>query len=236
MVGAPVKDSKPVASMSSGVSVTGAVFDGHGASGGATLRRAPVQARGQATVSAILDATAVLIEDLGPEAVTTNLIASAAKINIATLYQYFSNKQAILMALYDRQLDERAEVGAGRLLKIVPGDSWRQAVEEAVDATMLKRRSQPGSAAIRLAVRLSPDLQQHDRADSVRSAQVISDLLHRWNGMDRAQALVVGRVAVEMTAALLDMWSFESDPDDLAFVEEAKKAAVSYLANYFEPT
>jgi hypothetical protein len=45
-----------------------------------------MQARGQATFERILDATARLLDEVGTEALTTNLIARTADVNVATLY------------------------------------------------------------------------------------------------------------------------------------------------------
>ncbi len=71
------------------------------------LRRTPMQARGQATFEGILDATAGLLDKVGGDKVTTNLIARAAGVNVATLYQYFPNKQAVLLELFKRQSEAR---------------------------------------------------------------------------------------------------------------------------------
>src|SRR5512133_2212831 len=65
------------------------------------LRRTPVQARGQATFERILDTTADLLESVGAEVLTTNLVAKTAGVNVATLYQYFPNKQAVLLSLFE---------------------------------------------------------------------------------------------------------------------------------------
>ena len=71
------------------------------------LRRTPLQSRGQATFERILDATARLLDEVPTEAITTNLMAKAAGINVATLYQYFPNKQAVMLALFLRESVER---------------------------------------------------------------------------------------------------------------------------------
>src|SRR5678816_2616402 len=75
------------------------------------LRRTPMQARGQATFDRILDATAQLLEKVGTDALTTNLIAKAADVNVATLYQYFPNKQAVLLSLFERQSEAQIQLG-----------------------------------------------------------------------------------------------------------------------------
>jgi AcrR family transcriptional regulator len=62
-------------------------------------RKHPQQARAQKTVQRILAAARELVAAHGIDALTTNRIADAAHVNIATLYQYFPNKEAVLDAL-----------------------------------------------------------------------------------------------------------------------------------------
>jgi AcrR family transcriptional regulator len=62
-------------------------------------RRKPVQDRSLATVEAILEAAAQVFERYGYAAGTTNRIAGRAGVAIGSLYQYFRNKDAILVAL-----------------------------------------------------------------------------------------------------------------------------------------
>ena len=68
--------------------------------------RAPRQARARATREAILQAAARIIEADGeaPQAFNTNRIAAVAGVSVGTLYQYFPDKQAILVALARREI------------------------------------------------------------------------------------------------------------------------------------
>lgn len=76
------------------------------------MRRVPQRKRGQERVKKILDATARLIAEHGYESVTTNQIATEAQTSIGSLYQFFPNKDVILMALSERYLSElRAIMG-----------------------------------------------------------------------------------------------------------------------------
>jgi AcrR family transcriptional regulator len=69
-------------------------------------RRRPVQRRSIETVEAILQAAAQVFERHGYAAGTTNRIADRAGVSIGTLYQYFPDKDAILLALTERHLQE----------------------------------------------------------------------------------------------------------------------------------
>lgn len=67
--------------------------------GSTGLKREPRQTRARQTVQRIIDATAALVLELGVDHITTNKVAERANVNIASLYQYFPNKQALLSAL-----------------------------------------------------------------------------------------------------------------------------------------
>lgn len=66
-------------------------------------RKIPRQARAEATVDAILEAAARILERKGREAYTTNAVAELAGVSIGSLYQYFPSKDAITRALIERQ-------------------------------------------------------------------------------------------------------------------------------------
>ncbi len=68
-------------------------------------RRTPVQGRSRETVDAVLDAAAQVFERYGYAAGTTNRIAERAGVSVGSLYQYFPNKDAILVALTERHLE-----------------------------------------------------------------------------------------------------------------------------------
>jgi AcrR family transcriptional regulator len=68
-------------------------------------RKQPRQARSAVTVAAILEATIqVLLRDGAPQ-LTTTRVAARAGVSVGTLYQYFPNKQALLYAVLQQQLE-----------------------------------------------------------------------------------------------------------------------------------
>ncbi len=69
-----------------------------------TKRRIPRQARANQTAAAILEGAAQILEAGGLAAFTTNAVAERAGVSIGTLYQYFADKNAILLALAKREM------------------------------------------------------------------------------------------------------------------------------------
>jgi AcrR family transcriptional regulator len=67
-----------------------------------SARKTPRQSRSRDTVEAILTAAADILGRKGYAALTTNHIAERAGVNIASLYQYFPGKEAIVAELRRR--------------------------------------------------------------------------------------------------------------------------------------
>lgn len=78
-------------------------------------RRSPTQERARATREAIFEATARILEREGRAALNTNHIAERAGVSIGTLYQYFANKEEILIAMARRRLDADSKTISGLL-------------------------------------------------------------------------------------------------------------------------
>jgi hypothetical protein len=89
-----------------------------------------------------------------------------------------------------------------------------------------------GAAALRLAMRSSPDLLEHDRSETQQIASIIAnELMDAGAKPDRAR--LVARCTVEAISALLDLWSIDTQCSDDRIVEQAKELAWCYLAPYF---
>lgn len=73
-------------------------------------RRQPRQVRAELTRQRILAAAAHVFAEEGYAAGTTNRIAERARVSIGSLYQYYPNKDAILVELLVRHLDQGAAV------------------------------------------------------------------------------------------------------------------------------
>lgn len=68
-------------------------------------RKLPRQDRSRALVDAIVEAAARILVQQGRDALTTNAVALRAGVSIGSLYQYFPNREAILVAVAHDHLD-----------------------------------------------------------------------------------------------------------------------------------
>jgi AcrR family transcriptional regulator len=83
-----------------------------------TPRKKPRQERSQATVEAILDATARVLCTTGYDRASTNRIALAAGVSVGSLYQYFPSKEALVAALAARHMAIMTALVRGKLAEV----------------------------------------------------------------------------------------------------------------------
>jgi AcrR family transcriptional regulator len=78
-------------------------------------RKRPLQARARRTVEAILEGAAQVFEKHGYAHTTTDRIAERAGVSVGSLYQYFPNKDAVIVALAERH----QEAGLSRVREML---------------------------------------------------------------------------------------------------------------------
>jgi AcrR family transcriptional regulator len=69
-------------------------------------RLTPVQTRSRKRVEEIVDAAAALMFEEGADALTTRSVAARSGIPVPTIYRYFADRDAIIIAFIERQMRE----------------------------------------------------------------------------------------------------------------------------------
>ncbi len=111
------------------------------------VRTEPVQQRSAQRVAHLLDTAALLIDELGIDALTTSDVAARSDSSVGVVYRYFPNIQSLLRALAARNLARFTETIYDRL----SADSveWLQTVDVAIDTFIEFNRAEPGFRALR---------------------------------------------------------------------------------------
>jgi AcrR family transcriptional regulator len=69
-------------------------------------RKLPRQARSEQMRADLLEAATRVLHRFGAQAFTTNRVAGAAGVSVGSLYQYFPNKAALLIALHEHEAEQ----------------------------------------------------------------------------------------------------------------------------------
>lgn len=83
-----------------------------------TPRKQPTQKRAEFTVATIVDAARDILTKQGVDAVTTRRVAERAGVAVGTLYQYFPNRDAILLQLAYQIMSEESSQAAPHLFNL----------------------------------------------------------------------------------------------------------------------
>ena len=83
-------------------------------------RKQPQQERSRRMRARILEASLRVLRDEGPLGFTTTRVADAAGISVGSLYQYFPNKHALVMALHAADVRE----GWEHIQAILGQEAW----------------------------------------------------------------------------------------------------------------
>lgn len=106
-------------------------------------RKTPSQERARVTVEAILEAaTYILVKD-GWEKFTTNRVAERAGVNIASLYQYFPNKESIVAELQRRHIEKGRAARPDMIAHLRSQPNLRAALKILVDGSVAEHRINP---------------------------------------------------------------------------------------------
>jgi AcrR family transcriptional regulator len=132
-----------------------------------STRRKPKQRRAEATRAAIFEATAQIIESAGRRALTTNRIAERAGVSIGALYQYFANKEAILIEMARAQLESDRIAIMSALSESISGaaaEPERLAIRALISVYEKRRRARRAVTNALIAEGLG-----HERSSGVRA-------------------------------------------------------------------
>ncbi|WP_245641408.1 TetR/AcrR family transcriptional regulator [Paraburkholderia bannensis] len=184
-----------------------------------------MQRRSTATVDAILEAAARILEHSGFAHYTTNAIAERAGVSVGSLYQYFPNRDALTAALIEREsaplLAALEQAGAAQ--------SCEAALLGLIRASVAHQMQRPALARLL-------DFEEERLPLGDREAR-IGDRIHATLMRAFAQA-DAPRLDDPSTAAfdvfamvrgMVDMAGARGETDAAALEERATRAVVGYL-------
>ena len=190
-------------------------------------RRFPVQERSRVRVERILAAASELLETQGSAAVTTRAIAARAGVPVATLYQFFANREAVIEELLLRDIDRRDEEMAGRLAQL-DVSSIAEAVEKIFELHRQNYRAHPEVVALYYAGRGAGRLPDPDEHRARLASMVHRALIER--GLLRADTdELVTQVAIELGDRAIELAHAKNPDGDPKVLAEGVLALTRYL-------
>lgn len=194
-----------------------------------TLRNEPVQARSTARLSALLDAAAGIVDEIGYERLTTAMVAERAGASIGTVYRYFPDRIAVLQALAARNLERVLESATTAVLD-PRNETWVTALDAAFAVLVEAFRSEPGYRGIRVGDVLDLRPALHERTfNSALSDRLLDALIERFGFTDSAALRLRFETAVEISDALVARAFARDAQGDAAFLTASREVVGTML-------
>lgn len=197
-------------------------------------RRVPQQTRSIERVERVLDAAAQLVVADGVDALTTRAVADLAGVPVATLYQYFADRDEILLAIVERDVAEMdAQVAAD--LAALEVLSIRTVVEATMRAFVKVFLRRPAFVVIWLRGRTNTAVSDFCRAHN----KLVADDLHHFAEEAGLVLPETRRVHAELAVEVGDrvfQLAFETTMrGDASLIDEGIELVGSYLERHASP-
>jgi len=192
-------------------------------------RKKPSQPRLINTYEAILEASAQVFTGLGYVRTTTNRIAERAGVSIGSLYQYFPNKDAILVALLERHMGTGPEILSG---KIRPEMTLKEIMTVAIETAIEVNERDPDLHRILdEEVLYPPHIQKIIRSNEKMYAKTIEERMAAEHPGKYENPVLTSELVVFVIKMACHWFVMErrDEFDKNEFIGELNRMACSYL-------
>jgi AcrR family transcriptional regulator len=199
-----------------------------------TGRLQPIQNRSKESVERILAMTATLLDEVGIEGFNTNLLAERTGVRIRTVYRYFPNKYAVIVALTKRlsvQWDEM--MGDYYRTLSDPQSDWPEVIRSSNRRWLQRARNVPGALSVLQAMNATPELQQlHFQIFEQMAKKLADALAGRGVRQSRAKLLAIARTITAATNSRTEVYLQLKGREADDFWREVSQSEVRYLELY----
>lgn len=180
----------------------------------------------------LLEAAAGLVIEGGVDAVTTRSIADRAGVPVASLYQYFADKEDVLLALVERDMLEM-EQQVAEDLALLEDFSVARVVDVTMRAYVKVYQRRRAFVEIWLRGRTNPTIAAYGRAIHEKIAGGVRDTADYTAGMTQAQlSPKILLLAVDLGDRVMQLAFADDDQGDTEYIDEGITMISAYLQRH----
>ena len=197
------------------------------------LRRVPKQERSRGRIDEILKVSMDLIGRKGIDAVTMKEIATLSGGPIASVYQYFPNKSAIVAMLYERYEEDALDIVRHHCSAIENEDHVFAAVDAMIDAYYQAVKDAPATQDLINAIQADKELAELDIAGSRAHSRIFVDVTAGFVADDRREHYArAAFLMFHLAASVVRLALLVDDQEGESIMAEFKAAAQLQLRQY----
>ncbi|MDM0089195.1 MULTISPECIES: TetR/AcrR family transcriptional regulator [unclassified Variovorax] len=188
-------------------------------------RKIPTQSRAEQTVAALLEAAARVLEAKGLEGLNTNKVAELAGVSVGSLYQYFPGKDALVVALLQRERAAFLAAAQGALAE----PTGRQGLERLVAASVHQQLYRPALVRLLDFEERRPAIARELAPFITSIGALIAALLHRADVPPQPDIETATDDVIAIVRALVNAAGEREDLDRRALEGRICQAVFGYL-------
>jgi AcrR family transcriptional regulator len=195
----------------------------------ATATVVPRQKRALQTRAALLSAVERIVATEGPDAVTTTRVAAETGVAVGTIYRYFEDRDALLLAAYDETVG-RIVGRCHAALEGLPADAGAQEAARALLARYLEAaEAVPAHAGLLRAMRAIRPVAADQAANDDRViTEIFAPFLSRFAPGANAPALALHLLSVTI-GTLVDLYLITEGEAERHWLRREIEAHVSFM-------
>ena len=175
-----------------------------------------------------------MVVDGGVEAVNTRAVASAAGVPVASLYQYFADKDSILLALVERDVAEM-DAQVAQDLGELPVLSVRSMVETTMRAFVKVYHRRPSFVVIWFRGRTNAAVNDFCRAHNQEVARNLFEVARSAGMVDPQSRGLYAELAVEVADRIFQIAFEDSLIGNPHVIDEGIALVTAYLETHATP-
>ena len=176
-------------------------------------RKTPKQARSKQRVAKLLSTAEKLLISEGYNSLTTNKVAERADISIASLYQYFPNKESLIYAINQKMLSDVLK-DFERYLEMCHSMHWRELFDLMDDEYLIDKNHIKLVRELDHAIYTSQELQQTEAQHYQTVADYYAQILKKYgSSWPESSLLNVGRLLYRRSNDILYYQEHPSEAD-----------------------
>lgn len=197
-----------------------------------------MQARSRRRIEDILEITAQLVDELGPDEVTTTLIAERLGISVGSIYNYFTDRSAVFDAIVTRSIAAHFEMSMATRASTSPSgpttpDEWFAGSFAVIDSLAEAYRTEAGFRTLWFSQHLSPAMiESMQRSDEAQARRLLVDLEAAGLELACPSPLDAMRMYVGLIDKGLDLAFRDNPRGSKKIIAETKQVVRSYLGGY----
>lgn len=173
----------------------------------------PLQGRAMRTKAAMLAAVERVVASEGPEAVTTTRIASETALSVGSVYRYFPDRDALLLAAYDATVMRIVAACEKALNALPPGLAREDAARRLLSEYLAAAESIPAHSGLLRAMRsIRPVETDQSGGGADISGHILAPFVARFGPRlpDGARVRFLGI----LLGTMVDLYLVTSDPTE----------------------